>query len=246
MARKKVVDTEEFRQAVAVAAAKVAEDMVASKMDEIVSRIANPAANQPGGAADLLGEVLSKLSMNMAALGQQGQRNKPLSPEEIARREAATLRLEKLIMASREDGTERPAYRLIAKTYLNERFIEPYRQDPSTKKAINNEVTWTGIPNDAMVPINRPAEEIFAAWRESTGGPAELVPTADRRPLWVTAAGLTVRGEPPKRQHVSSEANFTDDVGFRNGDPNAPEIAVLGTVAAKAKQNAVTGVGVPR
>ncbi len=57
----------------------------------------------------------------------------------------------------------------------------------------------------------------------------------------MTAAGLVVRGEPPKRQHVAADVSFPDDLGFSDADPNAPEVAVLGTVAKKAITNSVSG-----
>lgn len=235
MARKKVVDTPEFQEAVANA--------VAAKLDEFKAGLL-AAASQPqqGGGAitDVLSEVLSKLSVNLQAVNQQGQYNKPRSPEEILRCEAAANRMVDLLAAAREPGAEKPAYKLISKVYLNERFIEPFKI--VDKKAVNQEITWTGVPNDAMQPINEAARAVFNAWRESTGGATVLVPTADQRPLHVTAAGLTVRGEPPKRQHMAADAAFADDLGFANNDPNAPEVAVLGTVAQKARQNSVAGV----
>jgi hypothetical protein len=246
MARTRVIETDEFHEAVAAKAAEVAEAVIARRLQELVAAsVPAGAVSAPasGGAVDVLGEILSKLSSNLQAVATQGQRNKPLSPEEIIRRELAEQRMLRLIKEAHEanDPERKPSYKLIAKICFNERLVEPYKV--VDKRAVNNEITWTGAPNDAMQPINDAARAIFAAWRESTGGPLELVPTADRRPLYVTPAGLTVRGDPPKRQYVAADPNFKDDLGFDNGDPNAPEIAVLGTVAAKARQNSVTGVG---
>lgn len=234
--RKKVVETPEFADAVAKA---VAAQMEGFKKD-LLTAASNPAPAAGGGMTDLLTEVLSKLSLNMQSLNQQGQYNKPVLPEEVLRREQAHNRMVDLIMASRQDGSEKPSYRVTSKIYLNERLIDPFKV--VDKKAVHNEITWTGVPNDGMAPINDTAHAIYNAWRESTGGPTQLVPTADKRPLHVTAAGLTVRGEPPKRRHVAAEAEFSDDLGFANNDPNAPEVSVLGTVAPKARQNSVGGV----
>lgn len=243
MARTKVIDTKEFEEAVAAKAAEVAEKILAEKLQGIVSGVPAPsvgvATQADGGVVDVLGEILSKLGMNMAAIANQGQRNKPLPPEEVARRAAAEERMGNLLIAAQRanDPDSKPTYKIISKIYLNERFIEPFLQ-LQDKKVVNNEITWTGAPNDAMQPLNDVAKEIFAAWRESTGGPTTLIPTADNRPLYVTAQGLTVRGDPPKRQTaVAGEHAFKDDLGFANNDPNAPEVAVLGTVAAKARQN---------
>lgn len=250
MARIKVVETEEFADAVTAKATEIAERLIAEKLQGLVAAAHTSApigaVPAPGGAstADTLGAILSSLGMNMAAIANQGQRNKPLAPEEVHRRDAAEKRMGELILAAQKlpkDSNLRPTYRVSSKTCLNERFIEPFKV--VDKKAVYNEILWTGAPNDAMQPLNDAAKEIFAAWRESTGGPTTLVPTADNRPLFVTAQGLTVRGDPPKRQvAVAAEHQFADDLGFSNNDPNAPEVAVLGTVAAKARQNSVTGV----
>lgn len=248
MARTKVIETEEFAEAVTAKATEIAEKLIAERLQGLVTAAAVPggavAAPATGGnAADALGHILSTLGMNMAAIANQGQRQRPLAPEEVHRREAAEKRMWGLIVDAQKanDPDRKPSYKLTSKIYFNERFIEPFKV--VDKKAVHNEITWTGVPNDAMQPMNDVANEIFAAWRESTGGPVQLIPTADNRPLFVTAAGLTVRGDPPKRQQaVAAEHRFEADLGFSNNDPNAPEVAVLGTVAQKARQNAVTGV----
>lgn len=240
--RKPVVETEAFQEAVASA---VAAQLDAFKKDLLAAAATPGTVSEGAKAVDILDAVLTKLTVNLQATNQQGQFNKPLTPEEVVRREKAANQMIDLIMASRDPSVaqdEKPTYRLTSKVYLNERLIEPMRQDPNVKgKAIANEIMWTGIPNDAMVPLNDRAKAIFGAWRESTGGPTQLVPTADKRPLFMTAAGLVVRGEPPKRQHVAAEVSFQDDLGFSNADPNAPEVAVLGTVAQKAITNSVSG-----
>ena len=247
--RKKVVETPEFEAAVA---AQVQEQVSAAmeklKVDMLAAAAPGLQPPVPGGvpvtgtAIDLLSDVLSKLSMNMAAIGQQGQRQRPLSPDEVASREASMDRLKDLILACREEGAPRPEYKLIAKTNINERMLEPYKMMPN-KTVVQTEIIYTGVPNDAMVPLNRVAEQIFAAWRGTTGGATILVPTADVRPLWVTAKGLVVKGDPPKRQFVAAEVPFNDEVvELANGHPGATEIAVVGTVARKARVNNAQGV----
>lgn len=237
--RPKVIETEEFQQAVSE---EVAAQLAKLKADMLgAAAPATGAAMPADGAAflALMGETFQKLNLNLQSVGGQGQFNKPLSPDEVLRRESALKKMEGLLLGCRDEGAEKPEYKLIGKIYFNERFIEPYKI--VDKKAVNNIITWTGIPNDAMVPLNDIAKEVFAAWRETTGGPTKLVPTADQRPLYVTAAGLTVRGEPPKRQHVAGQGEFKEELAFSNSDPAAPEVAVLGTVAAKARQNSVAG-----
>lgn len=234
--RKPVVQTQEFHDAVA----KAVDDRMLALEARLAELVGTGGTVKEGDSADILGAVLEKLTMNLAAVNQQGERKKPLSPEEVAKRENAFNRMERLLGSARDlPHDQRPAYAVMSKIYFNERFIEPFKK--VDKAAVRNEITWTGVPNDALLPINDAAKDIFAAWRESIGGVASPVPTADTRPLYMTAAGLTVRGEPPKRQHVAAEPNFNADLGYVNGDPNAPEVAVLGTIAARARQNSVAG-----
>jgi hypothetical protein len=245
--RKKVIETPEFEEAVNARVKAAMEQFKAEMFAAVTPAPEGAPAEPPAGlavstnAVDLLEQVLSKLSMNMAAIGQQGQHRKPLSPEEVAAREAAAERMDKLLTAAHQEGATRPEYKLISKVYLNERFIEPYRL--VDKVAVSVEIFYTGVPNDAMVPINDVAKAIFAAWKATTGGHSVFVPTADTRPLWVTAKGLVVKGDPPKRQHVAAEPNFSDDLGIVGvNDHTQAEVAVLGTVARKAITNAPKGV----
>lgn len=226
--RKPVVETPAFQEAVALAVTEQLAALETKLFDRLQSA---PAVT----STDPIDRVIAKLAESFGTVSSQVSGRKPLAPEEVLRREAAHNRMAEMILGCRKDGADKPTYKVTSKTNLNERMIEPFKM--VDKKAVNNEITWTGVPNDAMAPINKTAEAIYAAWRESTGGPAMMVPTADMRPLYVTAAGLTVKGDPPKRQHVSGEAKFESELAFTNNDPNAPEVAVLGTVAAKAKQN---------
>jgi len=237
MPRKKVIDTPAFAEAVAKA--------VAEQMAGLEARLAAMAAGAPvptnGNPADALGGILEKLTVNLQALNNQGARNKPLSPAEIQKREEAQNRLVDLLAEARaRPQAEWPKYRLIAKTYISERMIEPFYKRDSKGPALPTEIAYTGVPNDAMVPLDDTGKAIFNAWRETTGGQTILIPTADNRPLHVTAAGLVVRGDPPKRSTVAAEAPSDDGLAVSN-DPTQPEVAVLGTIARKAKTNALQG-----
>lgn len=242
MSRPKVIETPEFKDAVAEAVAAA----LAKQNEGFEQKLA---ALLPGNASvgdgvpvsDALTAILEKLSLNLQAVNNQGQRNKPLSPGEIQKREQAQERLVDLLAASRgKPQAEWPRYRLIAKTYISERLIEPFYKRDSKGPAIPTEIAYTGVPNDAMVPLSDDAKAIFNTWRETTGGQTVLIPTADNRPVYVTAAGLVVKGDPPKRQMVAAEATSDDGLAVAN-DPTQPEVAVLGTVAKKARTNAIQG-----
>lgn len=237
MARKKVIDTPEFKNAVAEAVAS-AMSGVTEKLSALSGGEASVSSANP---ADALGAILEKLSVNLQALNNQGLRNKPLAPAELAKRDAAQERLIDLLASARSrPQAEWPKYQLTAKVYISERLIEPFYKRDSKGPAIRTEIAYTGVPSDAMVPIDAEAKAIFNAWRETTGGQTTLVPTADNRPLHVTAAGLVVRGDPPKRSTMAPAAMENDEVAVSN-DHTQPEVAVLGTVARKARTNALTG-----
>lgn len=244
MPRPKVVNTPEFKRALdtAVEAALAKQsDIFEQKIASLLAGNAAAAPADGSSTADVLGTVLEKLSINLQAINSQGARGKPLSPAEITKREAAQGLLVDLLAESRaRPQVEWPKYKLIAKTYISERMIEPFYKRDSKGPAIATEIAYTGVPNDAMVPIDDSAKAIFNAWRKTTGGRTVLVPTADNRPLHVTAAGLVVRGEPPKRSTVSDAQPELSDVVVSN-DYTQPEVAVLGTVARKARTNAYNG-----
>ena len=215
----------EVQQALADAAAKGAALAVAEL------------AKQNGGVPADAMAMFSGLAAAIAEMSMQGRPGpKPISPAEKARRDAAHERCVELVLKARREQLE-PEYRLTGKVYLNERFIEPY-----FKKADNTveptRIVWTGIPSESMLPLNEISREIYAAYKESIGS-VQLIPTLDNRPVWVTKAGLVVRGDPPKRAFVAAEHQFDDalKVPQDNSDPNAAFVRVLGTVAEPAKKN---------
>jgi len=238
MARKKVIDTPEFKNAVEAAVAAA----MSGTVDKLAALSGDAAPASSGNAADQLALILDKLSINLQALNNQGVRNKPLSPAELQKRENAQERLIDLLATARAlPQAEWPKYQLIAKAYISERLIEPFYKRDSKGPAVRTEIAYTGVPNDAMVPVDDSAKLIFNAWRETTGGQTVLVPTADNRPLHVTAAGLVVRGDPPKRSTMAAPAEEAEGILALSNDHTQPEVAVLGTVAKKARTNALTG-----
>ncbi len=217
----------EFKAAVAESAAMVVQQM-----------LKNGAIPQTQGN-DVATELFSKMALSIAEISDQGTQRKRVAPEILAAREAARKRAQARITLARENG-EKPEYRVISKIYFNERFIEPFRLGDD-KKPVHNEIVWTGMPNEALVPINDVAKEIFEEYRASIGSTSRLA-TTDNRSVWVTASGLVVKGDAPARRFVASPEPFSDDLAVKMpNDPTAPEVRVLGTVAAPARQNISMG-----
>jgi len=164
----------------------------------------------------------------------------------LAARAAAHERMVAAILEAKrahEEGRgERPKYRAIGKMYLNERFIEPFVVDPATKRPKSVEFRWSGVPNEVMRPLNKPAEEIFKHFLASIGS---VVKEDVATPMWITAGGLVIEGEGPvsksgRKRSGRDFDGFGDDFEVEQpnaSDPTKPWINVLGTVAAPARQN---------
>jgi hypothetical protein len=242
-----VTDTPEFKRALAAAVAGV----TAQIREELVASLKETGSTP--AADDQTRQLFSQMALAIAEISDQGTNRKRVAPEILAQRAAAHERMIKLIIEAKENG-EKPEYKLIAKTYLNERLIEPYRVDNLSKQARAVECYWSGIPNEAMRPLNEVARRIYAEYKLSIGS-VEQGKRADNRPVWVTAGGLVIKGDAPgqRRQVASLEEpvtnptapkpaiEYADNFVEKNPfDPTAEFINVLGTIHPPARQNAST------
>lgn len=204
--------------------------------------LATASAGTPDGDAH---GFMGKLALAIGELNDQGSGRKRVAPEILMQRAKAHEAMISLLEKTHKIGGK-PRYRLIAKAYLNERLIEPWRRDPATKQAVPQTIIWTGEPSDAMMPLNDEAKAIFALFRESRGSVEKVAGPARRS--YLTASGLVIEGTAPAPRRRDGEdvlptSEFENDIvvdsaGF---NPNAPEIHILGTIAPAAKQN----VGAP-
>jgi hypothetical protein len=238
-------DDPEFKAAVKAAAkAEVAE----------LLNGARPQIEEGGDVND----ILRTLALSIAEISDQGTNRKRVAPEILARRDMARKDMIELIREAREAKAS-PEYALVAKVYLNERFVEPYRWGDN-RKAEQVHIVWNGVPNEAMRPVNDVAKKIYGKYRESVGSvDAKEIKGIDLRPMWITNGGLVVKGAISTRRQVgtidhiedgSADAPVFDDelaiVGAPRTigamiDPSADSVNVLGTVAAPAKQHAFGG-----
>jgi hypothetical protein len=194
----------------------------------------------PAGDGDTQ-TLFRQMALAIAEISDQGTNRKRVAPDVLAARAAAHERMVAAILeakrAHEEHGEERPKYSLTGKTYLNERFLEPWVLDPATKKSRQREIRWSGVPNEAMRPLNAAAREIYTHFLASIGSVAKEEAV---KPVWMTAGGLVIEGEGPQRRQVSAPGlgGFSEDLDDLNAsDPTKPFINVLGTVAAPARQN---------
>lgn len=214
-------------------AAKTAASEVATEL--LANAARSDGAAKPAPDMEAFASMFDRMAMAIAEISDQGTARKRVAPEVLAQRARARERMIKLILKARDEGAE-PEYRLVAKTYLSERFIEPWMPGPA-KQPIPTEIVWKGEPNQAMRPLNEVARHIYAAFQESIGT-QEGLKGMDNRPFYMTPGGVVVKGDPrPQRREIPDDL-LADDLKLTNQkDPTAPFVHVLGTVASPARQN---------
>lgn len=237
-------ETAEFQEAVQKAATAAAAEAMAKLMADL-----KPASQ--AASVDSDNDLFAKrLATYIANLSDQRDGRKFVAPEIVEAMREARDRMHGLLLRVRERGLK-PEYTVIAKTQLNEQLIEPFTQTDDRKVKATH-IVWTGVPNEAMRPLNDIAKEIYAAFSDSIRGKA-LELNQDQRPIFLTYSGLVVNGTPPARKTVGGgepardfafgdHLAVVDDsaIGDPN-DPNAQHVRVLGTIADPARQNAMPG-----
>jgi hypothetical protein len=254
----------DVQAAVQAAVAKNREEMLL-EFQSLMSKAPMVAAS---GTPDVM-ELFSRMALSFAEISDQGSNRKRVAPEILAARESAKERMGVLIMEARArdaaspKSPDRPRYRILAKCYLKERVIEPYRQN-SSRQTVPNEIYWLNAPNTAMRPVNKAAKEIFAEFMAWLGGGKETTNAfgLNPQPVWITQKGAVLVGSTataqahglaltPGRDDAFDLDDYDDAPVAHTGngatedmeldivdaaDPRAPEINVLGTVAPPAKR----------
>ena len=233
--QKAFVETPEFTAAVTAA--------VESKVTEILGSLKEGGALGGGDR-----KFAENLAMAFATLSEQGTGRKYVAPDVLRARTEAREKMFALLVQARRDK-KMPAYRVVAKTLLDDQIVEPMWVD-STHIAQPTEIDWPGVPNDAMVPLNEVAKEIFAAYMDSIGSKPKSVSASGAEfeapdPMddgyGVTAKGLVVRGGAIPRQNrpeavAAGHAEQGLNVHHRGGPGTIKEVRVLGKTAAPARQ----------
>ena len=239
------LETPEFRRAVAEETAK--------QLAALQGKIA-PAV---GESAEM--GVFRNLALAIAEISDQGTDRKRVAPEILAARAKAHARMIEEIMAMRErvdKGVEGalPIYALVAKFYVNEVIVDPYRVDPFTHQTVQTQITWDGVPPPALRPVNEAAKRIHDLYLASIGSTGLDVPIS---PVWTTGNGRVITadggGAPQSRKTINDPTDVRPQVGaaltdFNNRfgvvgqtDPRAEKVNVLGTIAPAARRADVGG-----
>lgn len=235
-------DTPEFRKAVADAAAEAFANMRVQLLAELarMREEAGPETTHTSGPADQ--SWMQALAMSIADISHQGTGRKPVAPQVIKAREEARETMFQRIADARSKGLV-PTYELRNKIYIDEQLIEPMftTADHIARPTV---IDYPGVPNEAMKPVNQPAQGIYDAFMASIGTSEKVI---DDSPLYVTTGGVVVHGRPPARRsngpaEAQSVGNGQIDGGLRVKHRDAPgqfvETNILGTIANPARQTA--------
>ena len=211
---------------------------VAEAVKEILAKLATakdgrPADNKDAGWAE-------EVAMAIASLNDQGVGRKTVAPKILRQRAEARQLMTELIVEMRASG-EKPVYRLRNKVYLDEQLIDPVWIGPDHTQR-PTEIEWLGVPNEAMIPVNKIAKQIHKAFQDSIGS-VENAP--QERPIaGVTAGGLVIKSGSRAVRPIavldehgaqpSSEGGLS--VLHKGKSGQYKEVHVLGTVADPARQ----------
>jgi hypothetical protein len=204
----------EFKAAVAEAAAEAIKGLLPQLN----------AARVDAGSAPQAGDrdFAVMLSEAIAALTDQGSGIKRVPADVMVARTKARERMVNLIIEARAEN--KPAtYTLRNKVVINERIIEPFWVS-SDHKTHATEIDFGGVPNEAMVPVNDTAKEIFRAFKESIGTTQggkgrDGHPLPGDDSLGVTRGGLVVRNSAVS---VTMAQKSTPERPAWNGDGPMP------------------------
>ena len=254
---KPLEQTQEFKDAVAAA--------VRAALPQIRQQLESEF--KPSATAGDPMAVMQMLAMEISQLTDQGSGRKRVAPEIIKARAIAHDKMVTLIneaAGKREtlaadyahvaDGAARaaleerisafmPRYRLRNKVHLDEQLVDPGWVDRSHVLQ-QTEIGWPGVPNEAMIPINEVARQIFAAFVDSIGS-VDKQHQVRQQPLKATARGLIVKGAPSAVQHQTALDPVLADIKGEGlsikhkqepGGARMKEIQVLGTIAKPAQQ----------
>ena len=231
------VETPEFQAAVAAAASKAVEDILAKiEAAAAANRVSAPQQDNVG--------LAEALAMSIAEISDQGTNRKRVAPEVLQQRAKSRDTMMELLIEARATGRV-PIYHLRNKVYLDEMLVDPVYMS-SDKRQMPTEIHWPGVPSEAMIPVNDIAKEVHAYFVSSIGSldPKHQIKS---EPLFTTAGGLVVQGRPTATRAARGtivgdglpggvEGGEGLTVGHRGAPGHFSAVNVLGTVARPAMQ----------
>ena len=205
--------------------------------DAIRAAVAEALSKQSAGSE--LGSIFRELATEIARMNDVNapHGSTPRLPPEVAERRArAQAALNSKLAVCIGEGVW-PRYRVLSTVYLNEVKIPPFVLGAARgDEPKPTQIEWQGEPNDAMVPLNEAAQEIFSLFVESRGGAgAGSAIVRGQRRMHVNPAGLLIEGRAPSSTRTF-RSEYDPGTGLRV-DGGKGEVHVLGTVAPPAMHN---------
>ena len=213
---------------------------------ELLANMANRADSNPGDGQSK--DLAQQIAMAIAELTDQGTNRKRVAPEILAARAKAYDRLIKQLSEARDkadaalDAGDKleaarwlPEYRVVTKTFLTDRIVEPWRRG-GNNDLVPTEIIWRGVPNNSLRPLNAIATKLFETFQAWVGTEGLL----RAEPSFMTPGGVIIKGEAPagSRLGIPDELRAPDlEITGDPTDPTASHIRVLGTIAEPARQN---------
>lgn len=213
--------------AAADAAAKAAQDAVDRIMGQMEA--ARAAAGTPA-QPEADNSLARTLAMEIARISDQGTNRKRIAPEVLIAREEARVRMEGLIIEAHAAG-DIPEYELKQAVYLDEVLVSPVFVDRNHVQRATR-IEWPQVPSEAMRPANAVARAIFEQFLLSIGGVTQMVGKEHDK----SALKVLHMDQQRKAPMVGGHQRGDLKVLGRHQDGEIIETAVLGTVAARARQ----------
>lgn len=210
-----------------------ADALISSKVTAAVQQMMSLMSEQQSGQPS---DSARQIALALAEFTDQGSNRKRVAPEEMARRDAARVELEEVLIDFGNRGVELE-YRLKRKVQLDEMLIEPLWIHPVTKTQKATTLQFAGIPNEAMEPINDNAKLVFDLFAASVGG----IQSKNAR-MRVTPRGVVImEGLAPTQREAPQVTSGTGGAsGVKitgRGQPGEiVETRILGTVHPAARQ----------
>lgn len=216
----------------------IVEAKVAKAVEKILGTLntAREGAGTTAQGGDM--QFAQGLALAIANLANQGQNAKVyVDPAVLAERAEARERMTDAIIAAQAEN-RLGRYQLRSKVFLNERLIEPFWMDKQTSRP--TEIEWSGVPSEAMVPLNETAKEIHKLFLASIGSKTDLY-TPDGKAKLTPRGHVVIHGRPAAAR--ATAPGYTDSLNLPSGRTPDGLLHVLGTVVAPVQDAVNTGRG---
>lgn len=188
-----------------------------------------PDAAPVAAAADQA--LLEGLAHAMAKASDPGNKRRIVPPEVMKERAQARERMMALIINNHAKGVV-PIYKVVGKTFLSEILIDPQYLDGPTKKMVDQQINWSGQPNQAMVPVDDAAKAVHREYLLSISK-KPIDETKLPKP-WVMTAGQIMQGASGAERAAASPSPMGVDPRRLGHSAKEQTLHILGTTAQPA------------